>query len=91
MEPLEFVDRLAELARGAPPVETRVRDAVLARLRRKEQSWPLTPLLIFAGWMVPVAAACVLAVVLSWGRLEPSLTEEVSSGPFDDVIGTVLP
>jgi hypothetical protein len=90
MEPLEFVDRLAEVARGAPPVKTDVKGAVLARLRRREQSWPITPLLIFAGWMVPVAAASVLVVAMSWAKLKPTLTEAASSGPFDDLIGTVL-
>lgn len=94
MEPLEFIDRLAEKARGAPPVKTDVRAGVLARLRRHKRPWPLAPMWIVAGWMVPAAAAALVAMVLSWGSLKPLLAKKARPGPFDEVIapfGEMLP
>ncbi len=94
MEPLELVESLARRARGAPPVETRVRGAVLAEVRRRRRAWPLTPLWVFAGWLAPVAAAAVIFLVVSWGSLGPLLAEQAAEDPFDEVIaplGEVLP
>jgi hypothetical protein len=94
MEPLELVDSLARRARGAPPVATGVRGAVLAKVRNRKRAWPLTPLWVFAGWLAPVAAAAVVFLVVSWGSLGPLLAEEAAEGPFDEVIaplGEVMP
>ena len=52
MKPLDFVDRLATLARTEPVPATSVRGAVLARVLRgpPKPAWSLTPLWAFAAY-----------------------------------------
>jgi len=82
MEPLEFVEKLAELARKEPVPEVAVGGRILMRIRER-QKMSLVPLWIYAGWLAPTAAAVTFFAARVWVSLSTWLSSIYWAGPLD--------
>jgi hypothetical protein len=85
MEPLEFVEKLAGLARKEPAPEVAVEGRVLVGIRDR-QKISLVPLWIYAGWLAPMAAAVTFLAARVWVSLSAWLSSIYWAGPLDSFL-----
>jgi hypothetical protein len=81
MEPLDYVENLARLARQESVPDISVQ-GVLARVRKGEKT-TLLPLWIYAGWLTPTAAAMLFFTARVWTSLSCWMSSVYWAGPLD--------
>jgi hypothetical protein len=84
MEPLDYFEKLADLARREPVPEIGV-GGVLARIRGRPRM-SLLPLWIYAGWLAPTAAAVLFLAIRVWASIAAWLSSVYWAGPMDNFL-----